>query len=122
MAASVPRLLSSSRHFSVLPPNFIMSIITGRCCHITPRESGTLPSILFAANFTTAPYRPVTGVAGIRVSFIITAPLRGTALMPSTGDTARAQDVTGSLIADQQGQGEEQPRERGYFTTSRVPV
>ena len=43
------------------------ALSTGTLCHITPSDSGTRPNILLLNIFTSAPYRPVISVAGIRV-------------------------------------------------------
>ncbi len=41
--------------------------MTRGLCHITPIESGTCPSILLLAIFTSAPYAPMISVGGTRV-------------------------------------------------------
>ena len=41
--------------------------MTRGLCHITPIESGTCPSILLLAIFTSPPYAPVISVGGTRV-------------------------------------------------------
>jgi hypothetical protein len=50
-----------------------MAMRTGRLFHITPTESGTLPSCFLAKRFTIAPKTPVIGVGGTRTLLMVSS-------------------------------------------------
>src|SRR4051812_15045893 len=74
MCANDFRVWSHWSHFCSFWPKPIDAFSTGTLCHITPSDSGTRPNILLLNVLTSAPYRPVISLAGIRV--VMTPPRR----------------------------------------------
>src|SRR5438445_11244402 len=85
------RLGSSWFHFWTLRPNPMELVSTARLCHITPRASGTSPSIFRLNRFKRTPYGPVISALEIRVVLAMRAPR---CRCDRHQDTARTESVT----------------------------
>src|SRR5688572_32923549 len=71
MCANVLSSCGHLSHLRVLRPSPNPKFRTSWLCHMTPTDSGTLPSILVDRRLTMAPLRPVISVGGMRVVLVM---------------------------------------------------